>query len=334
MMSKPLAPTGEILFQGITVNEFYTGFDLAAARSNDIGAIIMRASAGKDYVDYRLDSYVELAKAAGLRLGFYHYLTADDEAEARSQAAFFCKTIEKYNYALRPAMRFEALNGLSFDSANRIAAAFLQGVESVSGIAPAVYTDAESASFLWNKSIADKYPLWVIDDKVSDHPQAGTSPWKGWVGWQYAYLNDPMCARNKIAISRFTAGMLSAQIVLPDTPQQPMPNDRKLICVNVAYGDTLTAIARLFNTTVDEIVRLNDIENPNLIFPGQRLYLWVNSAVPYRCCDTYIVRRGDTLSNIARRFSLDWRRIASINEISNPDLIFPGQEIKLGICDG
>jgi len=331
-MSKPLAPSGEILFQGITVNEFYSGFDLAAARSNDIGAIIMRASAGKDYVDYRLDSYVDLAKSAGLRLGFYHYLIADDEAEARSQAAFFCKTIEKYNYALRPSMRFETLSGLNFDSANRIAAAFLQGVESVTGIAPAVYTDAESASFLWNKSIAEKYPLWVIDDKNSDAPQAGTSPWKNWVGWQYAYLNDPMCARNKIAISRFTSGMLSAQIVLPDTPVTPAPSNRKLICISVAYGDTLSAIARLFNTTVDEIVRLNDIENPNLIFPGQRLYLWVNALVPYKCCDTYIVRRGDTLSAIARRFSLDWRRIASINEIANPDRIYPGQEIKLGIC--
>ena len=45
------------------------------------------------------------------------------------------------------------------------------------------------------------------------------------------------------------------------------------------------------------------------------------------------MKKGDTLSGIASRFSLNWRRIASINEISNPNLIRPGQVIKLGVCD-
>lgn len=331
-MSKPLAPSGDILFQGISVNEFLFGFDPDAIKANGIGAIVIRATAGRDYVDERLDSYVEMAQEANLRFGFYHYLIAEDEAEARAQAAFFVSATEKYNPTLRPSMRFEALNGIDFDSANRIAAAFLQGVESVTGTAPCVYTDAESASFLWNRSIAEKYPLWVIDDKNPSAPQAGTSAWKAWVGWQYGYFTDPDLIGNRLPISRFTAGMLSAQIVLPESTATSDAQRRKLICISVAYGDTLSAIARLFQTTVDEIVRLNDIENPNLIFPGQRLYLFVDHDVPYRCCDTYIVRRGDTLSGIAQRFSLDWRRIASINEIANPNLIYPGQEIRLGIC--
>ena len=59
----------------------------------------------------------------------------------------------------------------------------------------------------------------------------------------------------------------------------------------------------------------------------------MSASVPYACCDQYIVRRGDTLSGIAERFGLEWRRIASINEISNPNLIYPGQVIKLGICN-
>lgn len=330
-MSKPLAASGDILFQGVCVNEFLFGFDAAALQANGIGAIVIRATAGGDYVDERLDSYVEMAQEAKLRFGFYHYLIAEDEAEARAQAAFFVSATEKYSPTLRPSMRFEALNGLDFDTANRIAAAFLQGVESVTGAAPCIYTDAESASFLWNRNLAEKYPLWVIDDKDAA-PQAGTSAWKAWVGWQYGYLTEPDQMGKRIPLSRFTAGMLSAQIVLPESAAPVDAKKRKLICINVAYGDTLSAIARLFNTTVEEIVRLNDIENPNLIFPGQRLYLFVDENVPYRCCDTYIVRRGDTLSAIAQRFSLNTRRIATINEISNPNLIYPGQEIRLGIC--
>ena len=105
-----------------------------------------------------------------------------------------------------------------------------------------------------------------------------------------------------------------------------------LICLTVSPGDTLSGIARLFNTTVDEIVQLNRIANPNRIYPGQQLYLWVAETVPYPCCDVYTVKRGDTLIAIGERFGVDWRRIASINEIANPNLIRPGQVLKLGLC--
>lgn len=45
----------------------------------------------------------------------------------------------------------------------------------------------------------------------------------------------------------------------------------------VQAGDTLWSIAQRFNTTVDEIVTLNNITNPNLIFPGQVLLIPANN---------------------------------------------------------
>ena len=332
-MSNTLPASGEILFQGITVNEFSADYNFNLAKSSGIDAAILRATAGQDYTDARLAATVKSVLDAGLRLGFYHYLIADDEADARAQAQFFARTIAGYDYNLRPAMLFDALTGLTFESANRIALAFLKTLETAAGVTPVVYTDAESANVLWSRAVAEDYPLWVIDDGNSEGPGAGKGPWRAWVGWQYQKSVDPACSSGGTPLSRFTAGMLRAQIVVPPSPPPSTGDEKKLICVTVSYGDTLSGIARLFNTTVNSIVRLNDIDNPNLIFPGQRLYLWVNASVPYACCDQYIVRRGDTLSSIAERFGLNWRRIASINEISNPDLIFPGQAIKLGICD-
>ena len=41
----------------------------------------------------------------------------------------------------------------------------------------------------------------------------------------------------------------------------------------VQKGDTLWSIAKRFNADLDELVALNDIENPDLIFPGQRLLI-------------------------------------------------------------
>lgn len=333
-MAKSLPPRGEILFEGVTVNEFATAANFAAYKNQGIGAAVLRATAGDDYTDARLNQLVENARENELRIGFYHYLNAEDEAGARAQARRFVQAISGYDTALRSAMLFETLNGLGIDEANRIALAFLQAVESATGVAPAVYTDAQSANLLWNRSIAERYPLWVIDESDAENPQAGNSPWKGWVGWQYRTdLEDPNCPCASVPVSRFTSGMLKAEIVLPTPPEEEEPGRSKLICINVAYGDTLSGIARLFRTSVASIVKINDIPNPDLILPGQRLYLRVDASVPYPCCDSYTVRKGDSLSAIAQRFDLNWRRIASINQISNPNLIFPGQVIKLGVCD-
>ena len=47
---------------------------------------------------------------------------------------------------------------------------------------------------------------------------------------------------------------------------------------------------------------------------------------------TYTVQRGDTLSAIAKRFyghAGEYRRIAAANNIANPDLIHPGQQLVI-----
>lgn len=43
------------------------------------------------------------------------------------------------------------------------------------------------------------------------------------------------------------------------------------------------------------------------------------------CLQTYIVKRGDYLVDIARRFGVDWRAIAALNRIEDPSRIYPGQ---------
>lgn len=319
-----LRPSGEVLFQGLTINEFSAGYNYELAISQGIEAAVLRATAGSNYTDLRFPVTVKRVQEAGMRLGFYHYLIADDEAEARAQARFFASTIAPFDYQLRPAMLFELFGELNRTQVNRIALAFLSETENATGVIPVVYTDKESANNLWTAEVANNYPLWIMDEEEAANPDLD-SPWQSWVGWQYRRISNPGCLVGGIPVSRFAAGMLA------ETGSSG--SERKLICLTVAPGDTLFGIARLFNTTVNEIVQLNQISNPNLIFPGQQLYLWVSQSVPYPCCDTYTVKRGDTLSAIGERFGVEWRRIASINEIANPNRIFPGQVIKLGICN-
>ena len=44
---------------------------------------------------------------------------------------------------------------------------------------------------------------------------------------------------------------------------------------------------------------------------------------------TYTVVKGDTLSAIGMKFGVNWRDIAALNHIKNPDLIHPGEVFRI-----
>ena len=56
----------------------------------------------------------------------------------------------------------------------------------------------------------------------------------------------------------------------PEKPSEPPPVTEPLT-YTIQGGDTLSAIARKFNVTVAALVAENNLENPNLIRPGQVL---------------------------------------------------------------
>lgn len=94
----------------------------------------------------------------------------------------------------------------------------------------------------------------------------------------------------------------------------------------VKSGDTLSAIAQKYNTTYQKIAQDNNIENPNLIYPNQKLKIYTN--VSQETNETiYIVKSGDCLCNIAKKFNTTVNKIASDNNIKNINLIYVGQKL-------
>lgn len=90
----------------------------------------------------------------------------------------------------------------------------------------------------------------------------------------------------------------------------------------VQAGDTLSGIAAKFGTTVSNLVSRNGIANPNVIYPGQKIYLTGQS-------NAYTVKNGDTLSGIAAAFHTTWQALAGKNHIANPNVIYVGQTIQI-----
>lgn len=115
----------------------------------------------------------------------------------------------------------------------------------------------------------------------------------------------------------------------------------------VRAGDTLGAIAGRLGVTVQALATLNGLANPDLIRVGQSLRVpaadpppppvIVPSAPPEdiaptgrpHSADAYIVRPGDTLGVIAARARTTVAALTRLNNLANPDLIFPGQLLRL-----
>ncbi|WP_291382497.1 lytic transglycosylase domain-containing protein [Demequina sp.] len=108
----------------------------------------------------------------------------------------------------------------------------------------------------------------------------------------------------------------------------------------VRSGDTLWSIARSVNTSVTSLAQANRLSNPSLIRAGQALTVPGLAGAPVVATDknvgslssttsAYIVRAGDTMAAIARRYGTTVSALAQTNNIANPSLIRIGQAITV-----
>ncbi len=88
----------------------------------------------------------------------------------------------------------------------------------------------------------------------------------------------------------------------------------------VSPNETLSGIASHYGVSVDSLIGNNQyIVNPNLIFPDQVLI------IPDQNRQFYMVRPGDTLSEISQRFGVPISILVNVNNLANADRIYVGQ---------
>lgn len=106
----------------------------------------------------------------------------------------------------------------------------------------------------------------------------------------------------------------------------------------VRAGDTLNGIAARFGVSPAALALANGISNPNKIYIGQRLTIpgsTTTQPAPNPAPGTtgsnniYVVQSGDTLSKIAVRFGSTVQALMAANGLTNADLIWVGQRLKI-----
>lgn len=321
-------PSNDRLYDGIDVSEWQGRINYAEVAASGIEVVYIRASEGTGYIDPYFRENYEQAKANGLKTGFYHYVTARNTEEASEEANFFVSNIKGTEPDCKLAMDFEVFGNLSKEEINEISEVFLETVEELSGKECVIYSDAYNARETFSEELAEKYAIWVADYFVEE--PANNGKWSFWVGFQYSDRGRINGISGNVDRDYFTNGIL-----LNDTSKIPEntteDTEQKFEYITVKRGDTLSQIARQYNTSYQYLARINDIQNPNLIYVGETLKVPVldNNMINDTSHRLYIVKRGDTLTKIAQEYDTTIEDIVELNDIANPNLIYVGEVLRI-----
>ena len=346
--SMALSPSSEPIYAGIDVSGYQGNINYSKVKQAGIEIVYMKSSEGSNYVDSHFERNYTEAKRNGLKVGVYHFLTARSIAQAETQAQFFVSLISGKNIDCKLAMDFESFGNLNKQQINDIAIAFINKVRELSQKDVVVYSNTYDATYIFEGEVTE-YPLWVAQYGVSEPQDNGN--WTSWVGWQYADDGEVNGINARVDMNRFTKEILldvTSEIPNVENPNEGEnnngngsggnnggdnengnnngneDNETGTRTIIIRSGDTLSQIALDYNTTVRRLVELNNIENPNLIYAGESLIVpTTNSSIE----NIYIVRSGDTLSQIALNFNTTVSAIANLNGITNVNLIYTGQRL-------
>ena len=137
--------------------------------------------------------------------------------------------------------------------------------------------------------------------------------------------------------------LLTLAVLLQPAASHAAPLGADTVVYVVKPGDTLRSIAATHGTTISAIVRANNMANPDVIYPGQRLTIPVRggsapTAAPAPTAANkptagasvyHTVKLGDTLDKVARAYGTSAAAIIAVNGIRNPDLIWVGQKLLI-----
>lgn len=255
----------------------------------DCDFVIIKATEGKSYVDPSCDTFFQQALSLGKKLGVYHFANNSDNTPEQ-EADWFVNNTKGYIGKAIPVLDWE--DNVKSDVA--WALKWLQLVEQAYGCKPLIYMSESTVnSYNWSSVANANYGLWVAKyrDKNAD------------------YNYDMSMAGRNPAVNYWKFYALWQW-----TDVGRLNGYNGTIDCDVFYGDN-TAWDKYIGNETPELEENNTIP---VVVPAQDL-----STI------AYTVKKGDTLSEIAKEYGTTVDKIATLNNISNTNLIYVGQYLVI-----
>lgn len=294
--------------KGIDISEYQGSLQLADCKAKGYEFAILRAgftgygASRSKNKDAWFDNFYEQSRKINYPVGAYWYSCADSAEQGRAEAEYLYEIIKgkKFEFPIYIDVEDPHWQSDNYDGVTDAIIAFCDYITS-KGFMAGVY-----ASLSWFYSNFDvrkiKYSKWVAcwDDTPPD-PPFDMDIWQnssgGAVGYfrvdtNYCYkdFGEPEKPQDKtideLAIEvlegkwgndeeryrRLTEAGYDYDAV-QDRVNEMLEEEHEPIKYIVCPGDTLSEIAERFGVTVEDLVALNHIENPNLIYVGQVIYV-------------------------------------------------------------
>lgn len=324
---------------GIDISSYQSGIDLTVVPCD---FVIIKATQGTGYVNPDCDRAYQQAKRAGKLRGTYHYVGGGN---AVAEADYYVNNIKGYIKDGLLAIDWEAEQNGAWGNEAYLEQLVRRVIERT-GVKPLIYSMA--SRYAQVAAVAKKLDcgLWIAEYADMNPTGYQAHPWRegayGCTIRQYASTGrlNGWGGDLDLNIAYMTRDQW-AKYVNPDgkpapAPAKPAPAPAKPApapkpagrTYTVQAGDTLSGIAAKLGVPTSAISGYRS-GNPNLIYPGEVLKINGGNTAPKPAGRTYTVVAGDTLGAIAARYGTTYQALAAKNGIANPNLIYPGQVLKI-----
>ena len=205
---------------GIDVSHWQGTIDWGKVRGAGKKFAFIKASEHTSFVDDKYQSNRANAKAAGLKVGAYHFARPNlGTTDAYAEADHFIETADWTSGELRPVLDLEDTGGLSSSALQTWVKAFVQRIYERTGVRAIIYV---SPSFWSGKMSNSRWfadngydVLWIAHWTTASSPSVPAENWggKSWTFWQYTSDGSVPGISGRVDLDRFNGTDMSKVLI-------------------------------------------------------------------------------------------------------------------------
>ncbi|MGN1133719.1 MAG: GH25 family lysozyme [Oscillospiraceae bacterium] len=312
-----------VIIKGIDVSSWQGNIDFAKVKKSGVSFVIIRAGYGR--LTSQKDKYFEQnyrnAKAAGLNVGAYWYSYADSAADAVKEAKACLEVIKgkKFEFPIYFDLEESSQFAKGRDFCDSLVKAFCNELEK-NGYWAGLYISRSPLQNYISQSVAKRYALWVAEYGAECNYNGSYGMWQcsssenisgisGNCDLDYCYADYPVQIK-KAGLN----GYKKTESKQTADTNHPARKSIYEIAKEVISGKWGNGQARK-----DKLTKAG--------YDYDKVQSRVNQLVAKEVI--YTVKSGDTLSGIAEKYHTTVSKLVKDNGIKNPDLILPGQKIRI-----
>lgn len=270
------------------------------------------------------------AMASGKSIGVYHYAMGHD---VNAEADFFVDNVRGYVGNAVLVLDWESQDNPQFGNGMWLET-WIRRVHDRTRVWPIVYVQASALGQL-TSFVREHCGVWVAQYASMNVTGYQETPWlygaygeamrqytsNGYVSGYAGRLDLNYFRGERWQWDAYARGD-GANVSAPGKTNTG-GNTSQSVCVVVMSGDTLSGIAARTGLLPWQSWHGYGSGNPSVIYPGETVCY--GGGAQSNVARTYTVVSGDSLWAV---FGSDWARVASLNGLSNPSLIYPGQILR------